>query len=229
MLVLGLLLIIGASLITVGAIYDAGEEATVEILGQTLTTTAAGVFVAGAVTMLMFLVGVWALMSSMGRAKRKRAERKQAKARHRDSVSRLEEERTALRAENERLAEELADRRSAAGGTTAGGAAAGAAGGAAAGGAATHEHSDHDNPGTDHANPGTHEERGGARGLLDRMTGRHDHGTYDTSDTTPTDSRTVHDTSAAPDADGHRSERVIDHNTDLASRETTSTARHREL
>lgn len=227
MLVLGLLLIIGASLITVGAIYDAGEEATVEILGQTLTTTAAGVFVAGAVTMLMFLVGVWALMSSMGRAKRKRAERKQAKARHRDSVSRLEEERTALRAENERLAEELADRRSAAGGTTAGGAAAGAAGGAAAAGAATHEHSDHDN--ADHANPGTHEERGGARGLMDRMTGRHDHGTHDTSDTTPTDSRTVHDTSAAPDADGHRSERVIDHNTDLASRETTSTARHREL
>ena len=209
MLVLGLLLIIGASLITVGAIYDAGEEATVEILGQTLTTTAAGVFVAGAVTMLMFLVGVWALMSSMGRAKRKRAERKEAKARHRDSVSRLEEERTALRAENERLAEELAARGS-------------------AGGAATHEHADH-NPGTDHANPGTHEERGGARGLLDRMTGRHDHGTYDTSDTTPTDSRTVHDTSAAPDADGHRSDRVIDHNTDLASRETMSSARHREL
>lgn len=223
MLVLGLLLIIGASLITVGAIYDAGEEATVEILGQTLTTTAAGVFVAGAVTMLMFLVGVWALMSSMGRAKRKRAERKEAKARHRDSVTHLEEERTALRAENERLAEELAARRSTAGGTTAGGAAAGAAGGAAAAGAATHEHSDHDNP-------GTHEDRGGARGLMDRMTGRHDHGTHDTapSDTTPNDTRTVHDTSAAPDADGHRSERVIDHNTDLASRETMSSARHRE-
>jgi len=60
MLILGLLLIIAAALVTVGAIYDAGETATVEILGQTITTTAAGVFIAGLATMLLFLLGVWA-------------------------------------------------------------------------------------------------------------------------------------------------------------------------
>ncbi|MGH8895269.1 MAG: hypothetical protein ACRDWY_18480 [Actinomycetes bacterium] len=127
MLVLGLLLIVAAALLAIGAIFDAGEEATVEILGQTITTTAAGVFVAGAATMLMFLIGVWALMSSMGRSRRKRAERKEAKLRQRDSVSQLEEERTALRAENERLAERLAGRDPAAAGATAGATTAGAA------------------------------------------------------------------------------------------------------
>jgi hypothetical protein len=125
MLALGLLLIIGAIALTVGAVYDGGDPATVEILGQTLSTTVAGVFFTGAATMLLFLVGVWLLTASMGRARRKRAERKQVKARQRDSVARLEEERTALRAENERLAEELAQRRGAAG-TAAGAGAAGA-------------------------------------------------------------------------------------------------------
>lgn len=113
MLVLGLLLILGAALLTVGAIFDAGESATVEILGQTISTTAAGVFVAGAVTMLMFLVGVWAVSASFGRARRKRAERKAAKREHKESVSRLEQERIALREENERLARELTERRGA--------------------------------------------------------------------------------------------------------------------
>lgn len=107
MLVLGLLLILGAALITVGAIFDAGETATVEILGQVLTTTAAGVFIAGLVTMLLFLIGVWAVSASFGRARRKRAERKTAKRQHRDSVARLEEERAALREENERLSRQL--------------------------------------------------------------------------------------------------------------------------
>ena len=115
MLVLGLLLILGAGVITAGALLDAGETATVEVLGQTLTTTAAGVFVIGALTMLVFLLGVWALMASMSRGRRKRAERKQARNRHRDSVKSLEEERETLRLENERLAEQLKGRQGATG------------------------------------------------------------------------------------------------------------------
>ena len=109
MLVLGLLLIAGATAVTVGALFDGGESATVEILGRSIETTIAGVFAVGAATMLVFLVGVWALMASMGRARRKRAERKEAKARERESVAQLEEERAELRAENERLSERLSD------------------------------------------------------------------------------------------------------------------------
>ncbi|HEX7188632.1 MAG TPA: hypothetical protein VF423_10455 [Actinomycetes bacterium] len=212
MLVLGLLLILGATVITVGAVYDAGEEATVEILGQTLTTTAAGVFVAGAVTMLMFMIGVWALMASMGRAKRKRGERKEAKLRHRDSVRSLEEERASLRAENERLAEQLETRRGTTDTTgTSTGTGAGVAGGAAAAGAATH---DRDRDGVDdRAEPG---DQGEQRSFMDRVTGRHD--TTDGSTTTPT---------ARPAE--HQDDRVIDHRTDLTSHETSTSGRNRDI
>jgi hypothetical protein len=107
MLVLGLILILGATALTVGAVYDGGESASVELLGATVDTTVAGVFFTGAGTMLLFLMGVWLLTSSMGRARRKRVERKEVRKRQHDSVARLEEERTQLRAENERLAEQL--------------------------------------------------------------------------------------------------------------------------
>ncbi|HEX6918727.1 MAG TPA: hypothetical protein VF314_00700 [Actinomycetes bacterium] len=107
MLLIGLLLILAAVGITVGAVYDGGDPVTVEVLGRSTDTTVAGVFFAGAATMLLFMVGAWALQSSMGRARRRRAERRELRERHHDSVARLEEERTALRAENERLAEQL--------------------------------------------------------------------------------------------------------------------------
>lgn len=119
MLILGLILILGSAALTTGLVYDGGESASVEVLGATVDTTIAGVFFTGAATMLVFLVGVWMLTSSMGRARRKRGERKQIRQRHRDSVARLEEERTQLRAENERLSERLGQDDTAETGTTA--------------------------------------------------------------------------------------------------------------
>lgn len=108
MLLLGLLLLVAAAALMVGAVYDGADPTTVEVLGRSLHTTVAGVFFTGAATMLVFLLGVWMLRASMGRVRRRRAERKEIRNRHRDSVSRLEEERTALRAENERLIQRLA-------------------------------------------------------------------------------------------------------------------------
>jgi hypothetical protein len=183
MLALGLLLILGAVALTVGAVYDGGDAATVEILGQTLSTTIAGVFFTGAATMLLFLMGVWLLTASMGRARRKRAERKEAKARQHDSVAQLEEERVALRAENERLAEELAKRRGATAGAAAGTGAAGAASGTAAG--------------------------------------------HDTEPMTAEPDTSRHPDTPAGGSDT-RNDRVIDHHTDLTSRETTTSGRHRD-
>ena len=228
MLVLGLLLIILTIALTAGAVYDGGDEATVEILGQSLSTTVAGVFFAGAVTMLLFLVGVWALMASMGRARRKRADRKDAKNRQKESVLALEEERAALRAENERLSERLATS-----GSTGGAAGATAAGGAGAAGAAaaTHDrdhdgHTDH----TGHDHTGHDESRGGARGLMDKVTGRDRHDTTSTHDTTA-----VHDTSATHGSSGSTTgsnDRVIDsssdRSTDLTSHEDANSGRHRD-
>jgi uncharacterized protein YlxW (UPF0749 family) len=110
MLVLGLLLILGSAALGVGLLYDGSEAAKFEILGTTVDTTMAGVFFSGAATMLVFLVGVWMLQSSMGRSRRKRAARKEARLKQRESVAKLEQERVQLAAENERLAQKLGTR-----------------------------------------------------------------------------------------------------------------------
>ena len=111
MLALGLLFMIVAAAITAGAIYDGGESAEFEVFGQTVGTTVGGVFVAGLATMLLFFVGVYLLMKSLARSRRKRIERKETKTRQKESVSKIEEERAQLRAENEALQERLARER----------------------------------------------------------------------------------------------------------------------
>jgi ABC-type nickel/cobalt efflux system permease component RcnA len=112
MMALGLLFMIVAAAVTAGAIYDGGEDAQFEVFGQTIGTTVSGVFVAGIATMLLFFLGVYLLMKSLTRSRRKRLERKETKTRQRESVSKIEEERAQLRAENEALQEKLArDRR----------------------------------------------------------------------------------------------------------------------
>ena len=126
MAIIGLLFILGAGAITAGAIYDGGESATIEVFGLSADTTIGGVFVAGLFTMLIFFLGVWMLFASMGRSRRKRLERKQARSRQKQSVSEIEAERAQLRAENERLNEQLATRRDTGAAGTAAGTAAGA-------------------------------------------------------------------------------------------------------
>ena len=111
MLALGLLFMIVAAAVTAGAIYDGGESAEFEVFGQTIGTTVGGVFIAGLATMLLFFVGVWMLMRSLARSRRKRIERKETKHRQKESVSKIEEERAQLRAENEALQERLARER----------------------------------------------------------------------------------------------------------------------
>jgi uncharacterized protein YlxW (UPF0749 family) len=108
MLALGLLFILVAVGVTAGAIYDGGDSVDVEVFGTTIGTTASGVFMAGFATILVFILGIWMLMSATSRGRRKRLERKETKARQRESVSQIEQERAQLRAENEQLQERLA-------------------------------------------------------------------------------------------------------------------------
>jgi ABC-type nickel/cobalt efflux system permease component RcnA len=107
MLILGLLLILGSAALTAGVIYDGSEAASVEMFGTTVDTTVAGVFFTGAATTLLLFLGIWLCFSSMGRSRRKRTERKEARRQQRDSVAKLEKERVALAAENERLNAQL--------------------------------------------------------------------------------------------------------------------------
>jgi uncharacterized protein YlxW (UPF0749 family) len=110
MLVLGLLLILGSAALGAGLVYDGSEAASVEILGTTVDTTAAGIFFSGAATMLLFLLGVWLMTSKMGRARRQRGERKASRRQQKESVAQLEADRAKLAAENERLSEKLDSR-----------------------------------------------------------------------------------------------------------------------
>ena len=119
MLALGLLFMIVAAAVTAGAIYDGGESAEFEVFGQTIGTTVGGVFVAGLATMLLFFIGVYLLMKSLARSRRKRIQRKETKTRQKESVSKIEEERAQLRAENEALQERLAREHSTAASTEA--------------------------------------------------------------------------------------------------------------
>jgi uncharacterized membrane protein len=132
MLLLGLVLMIVAAAVTAGAIYDGGAHATFQVFGTTVHTTVGGVFMLGLATMLVFFIGVWMAFSSAGRARRRRAERKAARNRQHESVSQMEQERAQLRAENERLNEQLATSSSAG---TDGTAATGATAGTTAAGA----------------------------------------------------------------------------------------------
>ncbi|MDQ1599210.1 MAG: hypothetical protein QOD68_684 [Actinomycetota bacterium] len=127
MLALGLLFILAAAAVTAGAIYDGGEAAKLQVFGLSIeNATIAGVFLAGVLTMLVFMLGLWMMFAAVGRSRRKRLARKETTARQRESVSEIEEERARLRAENERLQEQVArDTRPATpSGTTAAGAAA---------------------------------------------------------------------------------------------------------
>jgi ABC-type nickel/cobalt efflux system permease component RcnA len=107
MLIIGLLLLVGAVAVGVGVVYDGSDPVTVEILDRSVDTTVAGVYFAGLGTMLLILLGLWMVVASMGRSRRKRAKRRELRTEHKDSVSQLEEERSALAAENERLSGQL--------------------------------------------------------------------------------------------------------------------------
>jgi hypothetical protein len=108
MLVIGLLLVLIAIALIVGAVYDGAEPATMEAFGSELDTTVAGVFFTGVGTTLLLFLGLWMLKAATARSRKQRADRKAQRMRHRESVARLEQERNELRAENERLAKAAA-------------------------------------------------------------------------------------------------------------------------
>ena len=108
MLVIGLLLVLIAVALIVGAVYDGAEPATMEAFGAELDTTIAGVFFTGVGTTVLLVLGLYLLKSATSRSRKQRTERKQQRIRQRESVKSLERERNELRAENERLAKQAA-------------------------------------------------------------------------------------------------------------------------
>ncbi|MDH2429569.1 hypothetical protein [Sphaerisporangium sp. TRM90804] len=98
MIVLGLLLIVlaGAGLIAVANDETGGVTASITVLDRTLQLTNLELFLAGAATAAVFLIGLMMLTGGMRRAGVRRKKAVAARAETRDRVARLEEEKRRL-------------------------------------------------------------------------------------------------------------------------------------
>ena len=98
MIVLGLLLIVlaGAALVVVANDESGGIAASITALGRTVNLSKLELFLAGAATAAIFLIGLVLLSGGMRRSGVKRKKARAAKAETRDRVARLEEEKRQL-------------------------------------------------------------------------------------------------------------------------------------
>jgi uncharacterized protein HemX len=103
MVLLGLLLILACAAVAVDAVLQNGGAVHATVFGHALSGLSVGtLFVAGAVTGLLFALGLALVMGGVGRASRARRERR--------ALRRQSQHAAELRAENERLEELLAER-----------------------------------------------------------------------------------------------------------------------
>ncbi|HET6908248.1 MAG TPA: hypothetical protein VFH54_02835 [Mycobacteriales bacterium] len=101
MIVLGLLLMAGCAALAVDAVVQNGHLAAATAFNQPITHLSLGaIFIAGTVLGLLFALGLVMLTGGIGRAGRRRRQRRVA-------ASEAQAEATALREHNERLAAEL--------------------------------------------------------------------------------------------------------------------------
>lgn len=101
MAVLGLLLMLAAGALTAGVVLNNTNKVSADAFGVTLSNVSVGgIFVAGAVTALVFALGLWMLLQGMRRARRRRLERREIVRDTRDQTA-------SLAAEKERLEREL--------------------------------------------------------------------------------------------------------------------------
>ncbi|GII77275.1 hypothetical protein Sru01_22570 [Sphaerisporangium rufum] len=106
---LGLLLIVlaGAAVVAVANDGAAGAVSTVTVLDRTLELSRLELFLAGAATAAVFLIGLMALAAGMRRSGAKRRKLREARMETRDRVARLEEEKRRL---EQRLADERTEK-----------------------------------------------------------------------------------------------------------------------
>src|SRR5690242_5230658 len=106
MVVLGLLLLLASGALTVGVVLDNTDAVSVAAYGQTASDlTLGGLFLAGAVTGAIAILGITMILAGLSRGRARRVVRKREM---RDAV----DERETLAEENARLRDELAASRS---------------------------------------------------------------------------------------------------------------------
>ncbi len=101
MIVLGLLILVAAVAVTVGAIARGGADVSLDFGSFTVNTDAAGMFLTGAATLLVAVIGLWLLRGGLARSRQRRQEMREL----RDRAARNE---SAARREREAAADERA-------------------------------------------------------------------------------------------------------------------------
>jgi ABC-type nickel/cobalt efflux system permease component RcnA len=93
MIILGLLILLGVAAVTVVALVRGGADVSIDVGSFTVNTDAAGMFIAGAVSLLLAVVGLWLLNRGMKRSRRRRREMHELRDRaaRNDAASRREQ------------------------------------------------------------------------------------------------------------------------------------------
>ena len=81
MTVLGLLILVAAAAVTVGAIARGGADVSLDFGSFTVNTDAAGMFLTGAATLLVAVVGLWMLRGGVARSRQRRKEMRELRDR----------------------------------------------------------------------------------------------------------------------------------------------------
>ncbi len=106
MAVLGLLLLLLTGALTIAVLLRNTDPTTPHAFGQTVQNVSLGeLFLAGAVTGLLFALGLYLLFRGLGRARRRKVERRRI-------MRETEQQQASLAAEKARLENELAQERS---------------------------------------------------------------------------------------------------------------------
>jgi uncharacterized integral membrane protein len=79
MVIVGLLLLLVAVLVAIAAISNGSDPAQLNLQLFTVKTNLTGVYVAGALTLLVGVLGLWLMLAGFNRARRRRGRMKELK------------------------------------------------------------------------------------------------------------------------------------------------------
>ena len=108
MAILGLLLLLLALALIIGLVVDNNVQVIFDVFGTTIDElTVAGLFVAGVLTGLIGVLGLWMMKVGAARSRRRRQEAREERERERVSIEQLAMEREQLAAEKAQLEAQL--------------------------------------------------------------------------------------------------------------------------
>ena len=108
MAIIGFLLVLLAVALVIGVVIDNNVQVVFDVFGTTVDDlTVAGLFVAGVLTGLLAVLGLWMMKVGAARSRRRRLDRREERERERSSIEQLALEREQLAEEKAQLEAQL--------------------------------------------------------------------------------------------------------------------------